>query len=116
MEGDDLDRTIRVTASGEVFLTAYLDAEPFYLGVYQDGNLREMWYSPKVVSAFSEAARRRTSLPLCLACENWYWCRGGSAALAWVANDTFFSVDSYCAAKKAVAQEILGAYYLWRSP
>lgn len=116
LDGDSLDRTIRVTAKGEVFLTAYLDAEPFYLGLYKDGYLQEMWYSPKVSSAFNEATHRRISIPLCINCECWHWCRGGSAALAWAENGTFFSVDSYCTAKKAVVKEILGEQLLWKIP
>lgn len=116
IDGDALDRTIRITAKGEVFLTAYLDAEPFYLGLYKEGCLEEMWYSLKVSSAFDGAGRRRTSIPLCMKCEYWYWCRGGSAALAQTVNNTFFSVDSYCTAKKAVVKEILGERFLWRTP
>lgn len=108
LDGDDLDRTIRVTAEGNLFLTAYLDAEPFFLGRYQKGYFKNSWYSIKVQTAMNEAFRRRRTVSVCKVCSCWNACKGGSAALAWAYHHTFDAVDGYCEAKQAVFKDLKG--------
>lgn len=108
IDADSLDRTIRVTADGDVFLTAYLDDEPFHLGRYETGNLAELWYSNKVASALHAAAGRRSSIAECQSCSAAQWCRAGCATFAWRRNGTFFGVDSYCEPKQDLIGKMLG--------
>lgn len=103
---DDLEGTIRVSPQGEVFLSAYLEAEPFHLGSCRGGHLRDLWFSPKVQKAFHEAGRRKKDLTECRKCTIRRWCQCGSATLAWAENGMVLSVDSYCAAKKRLAREL----------
>jgi radical SAM protein with 4Fe4S-binding SPASM domain len=100
LETESLDRTIRVTAQGQLVLTAYLDAEPFQLGRYRRGNLAELWNSPKVRRAFADAS---VPASCCARCELWPLCRGGSSAFAWIRNGGPGGVDGYCAAKQRLA-------------
>jgi radical SAM protein with 4Fe4S-binding SPASM domain len=97
LETEALDRTIRVTAEGELLLTAYLDAEQFRLGYFKPGSLAETWHSPKVRNAYAEAA---IDAPRCRLCSLWPACRGGSHAFAWIRNHGPGGVDDYCAAKR----------------
>jgi radical SAM protein with 4Fe4S-binding SPASM domain len=108
IDADALDRTIRVTANGELYLTAYLDGPEFLLGSYREGRLEEIWYSEQVACAFQAAEERRSQIPDCQNCKAWHWCRGGCATLAWAVNSNFYGVDGYCLAKQAIVNELLG--------
>jgi radical SAM protein with 4Fe4S-binding SPASM domain len=104
--GDSLDRTLRVTSDGELYLTAYLDDDPFYLGRYVPGTLRKIWYGVKVQKAFAAAAQRVHSVIDCHNCFVRRYCQGGSAAFAWTAHGRFEAVDEFCDAKQRLAQEL----------
>ncbi len=108
IQGDSLDRTIRVTAEGALYLTAYLDDEPFQLGPYERGRLDRLWHGDKVRTAFAAADRRTESVAECRGCAARPWCQGGSAAFAWTAHGRFDAVDGFCDAKQAVLLEIAG--------
>jgi radical SAM protein with 4Fe4S-binding SPASM domain len=106
LDTEGLDRTIRITADGEAYLTAYLDDEPFRLGFYKPGDLRRIWESDKVRSALDAAERRRRgAAAACRNCSAWEWCRGGSAAFAWNHDGSFDGEDGFCDAKRAIVRE-----------
>jgi radical SAM protein with 4Fe4S-binding SPASM domain len=109
LEAEAIDRTIRVTAEGDVYLSAYLEGAPFRLGRYRPGSLSGMWHSPRVRGHMLRASARRSLVPSCTRCLAWEWCRGGSAVLAWAANGTFFGVDGFCAAKRRLVAELDGS-------
>jgi radical SAM protein with 4Fe4S-binding SPASM domain len=107
LETELLDRTIRVTADRLVFLSAYLDDGPFRLGVFEPGNLRDLWLSDKVRTALSAAEQRTQRMaPPCQACAAWTWCRGGSAAFAWNHSGSFEGEDGYCETKRHIVREL----------
>lgn len=106
---DGLDRTLRVTADSEAFLTAYLDASPFHLGRYVPGGLEALWYSDKTQEAFDTAEARPRSVAKCRSCFSLQWCHAGSAAFAWAAGGTFDAVDAFCEAKRKLVLELAGA-------
>jgi radical SAM protein with 4Fe4S-binding SPASM domain len=102
---EGIDRTLRVTAGGEMYLTAYLDDEPFRLGVFKPGRLREAWVSDKVKAAITAAQNRgHGSATPCQSCVAFPWCRGGSAAFAWNYNGSFDGEDGFCDAKRAIVR------------
>lgn len=105
IEAGNLDHTLRVTCRGDVYLTAYLDDERFYLGRYMPGELERIWRSQKCAQSFGEAEKFAKSSGECRRCSAWDCCRAGSAALTWLRNGSFKGVDSFCAAKQALWDE-----------
>lgn len=106
LDAEGLDRTLRVTATGEVYLTAYLDDEPFHLGRYEPGNLSRVWNNGKVELALHAAERRRQrTATACRDCFAWEWCRGGSSAFAWNVTGSFDGEDGFCEAKRMIVSE-----------
>jgi radical SAM protein with 4Fe4S-binding SPASM domain len=106
INGDCLDRTVRVTSDGELYLTAYLDDELFHLGHYASQPLHQLWYSEKVRSAFQAADQRKETVAECRDCLARLWCQGGSATFAWAAHGRFDAVDGFCEAKQMLIQEL----------
>ncbi|QAS80892.1 radical SAM protein (plasmid) [Rhizobium acidisoli] len=104
---EPIDRTLRMTPDGELFFTAYLDADPFRLGRYLPGNLAVAWSSDKVKSAFLACKSRVILMPECRQCWIYELCQGGSAMFAWNKAKGFFDVDSYCAPKRAYVEATL---------
>jgi radical SAM protein with 4Fe4S-binding SPASM domain len=106
---ETLDRTARVTPDGEVFLTAYLDDDPFHLGTYRPGTLASLWHGAKVRQALTAAGRREAfgGRP-CRSCPAWEWCRGGSAAFAWGHSGSLDGEDGLCGAKRTLVREFAG--------
>ena len=94
---DYLDRTIRIDARGDIFLTAYLDDEEFHLGNLTEVDLSTIWYSDRVSTIYKTAqyeVKRR--------CGNCVWysiCQGGSAMLAYQKHQSFKYPDEWCNAK-----------------
>lgn len=97
---ESIDRTLRMTADGDLYLTAYLDAVPFQLGKYRAGNLASAWTNQKVAAALLTCRSRNALIPACRSCTIYELCQCGSAMFAWSAERGFFDVDSYCAAKR----------------
>ncbi len=105
VQTEGIDRTLRVTAAREIYLTAYLDAEPFRLGVFRPGALREIWISDKVKAAIHAAENRgQGRVAPCQSCFAFPWCGGGSAAFAWNHNGSFEGEDGFCDAKRAIVR------------
>jgi len=108
VDAEGIDRTIRVTAEGDMYLTAYLDDETFRIGKYPSTKLKDAWQCGKVRQALLAAEGRITLIQKCRTCVAGVWCQGGSAALAWTRNETFYDVDGFCDAKRAVAATLTG--------
>lgn len=97
---DAVDRTLRMTADGHLYLTAYLDGAPFQLGPYLRGQLAEAWHCQKVERAFLASRAREFLIAACRTCSIFELCQSGSAMLGWSEQRGFFDVDGYCRAKQ----------------
>lgn len=98
--GDPVDGTLRLTAGGELFLTAYTDDEKFRLGNVNETSIDQCCYSDRAGSLLSEAWKRLADLPdQCGDCPYWIVCGGGSPARAQVAHRDLTQPDDYCEAK-----------------
>jgi MoaA/NifB/PqqE/SkfB family radical SAM enzyme len=109
LRAEELDRTIRVTAAGDVYLSAYVDDTRFRLGSYGPGSLSTMWHDGRVARHLSDAAARTALLVGCQACPGWDYCLGGSAVLALAEHGSFLAVDEFCSAKRRIVAELLSA-------
>jgi radical SAM protein with 4Fe4S-binding SPASM domain len=94
---DFFDRTIRIDPAGNIFVTAYLDDEGFFLGNMVNGDLRGLWKSDKVQDIFPKAAAE--TFKRCNDCKWYDICQGGSAMLAYHKNKSFSKPDDWCEAK-----------------
>ncbi len=104
---DSIDRTLRMTADGDLYLTAYLDEEPFQLGHYVPGGLTTAWQSSRVERALVACKAREFLIPACRSCGIFDLCQSGSAMFAWKEECGFFGVDGYCAAKRTYAESTM---------
>lgn len=102
---DAIDRTLRMTADGDLFLTAYLDGTPFHLGPYLPGGLAAAWRCQKVERAFLASKAREFLIAACRNCSIVDLCQSGSAMLGWSEKRGFFDVDGYCGAKRTYVHD-----------
>jgi MoaA/NifB/PqqE/SkfB family radical SAM enzyme len=102
---DAIDRTLRLTADRDLYLTAYLDGAPFQLGPYERGRLAAAWYCGKVERAFLASKAREFLIADCRSCSIFDLCQSGSAMLGWSEQRGFFDVDGYCRAKRTYVHD-----------
>lgn len=97
--GDPIERTLRISPAGEIYLTAYSDHPRFFLGNLEDSSLDRFWHSEKTEALLAEAGGRLSGLPFCRDCPYWIVCGGGSPVRAFMRTGSFLEPDEFCEAK-----------------
>jgi len=97
--GDPMEKTLRITPRGDVFMTAYVDDSRFKLGELREGTLIKFWGSNRSREIMAAAEQRFLSLSACHSCPYWIVCGGGSPARAFAMHGSFSQPDDFCQAK-----------------
>ena len=97
---DPMESTLRISPSGQVYLTAYIDDAQFSLGNLNEKSLLACWQTGRYHNLLKEAEKRgECRLPECKNCYYWHVCAGGNPVRAYAMHGTFSLPDDLCEAK-----------------
>lgn len=101
-EGQDdlIEGTLRITSTGDIYLSAYSEGYRFYLGNLNSNGLIECSTSTRFYRLLSELHQRVSNIEACCTCPYRIICGGGSPARAYTKYNDFLFPDDYCDAKK----------------
>lgn len=109
---DPIEGTIRISPDGNIFLTAYVDNDDFLMGNISKDSIHEICSGTKMRKVYEELIKRLSAgPPECRSCEYSSVCGGGSPARSIAKNDSLFSTDEFCEAKKVFLQKWYAACY-----
>lgn len=97
---DPVEGTLRIDATGDVYLSAYAEGKRFCLGnIYKDG-LNRVVRSTTLNNLLSELSHRFDNTNSCKQCPFMIVCCGGSPARAYTRYQDFRHPDDFCKARQ----------------